>query len=133
MITRALGGRAAEEVVFGPDEIDSGAESDIQQLTRIIRFMVTQVGMSSLGLVALDTEEKDYSEEVAASIDRQMRSIVKSCYENALKILREHRQLMDILVEELIDKETLDGDEFRAIVDQHTQAKNLNNNNLISI
>jgi cell division protease FtsH len=117
-ISMILGGRAAEEVVFGPDEIDSGAGNDIQKLTKIARGMVTQVGMSSLGLVALNTDEKDYSEDVAAQIDRQMRSMVKGCYQQALDLLREHRHLMDILVEELIDKESLTGDEFRAIVER---------------
>jgi cell division protease FtsH len=117
-ISMILGGRAAEEVVFGSDEIDSGAGNDIQKLTKIARGMVTQVGMSSLGLVALNTDEKDYSEDVAAQIDRQMRSMVKECYQQALDLLREHRHLMDILVEELIDKESLTGDEFRAIVER---------------
>jgi cell division protease FtsH len=117
-ISMILGGRAAEEVVFGPDEIDSGAGNDIQKLTKIARGMVTQVGMSSLGLVALNTDEKDYSEDVAAQIDRQVRSMVKECYQRSLDLLREHRHLMDILVEELIDKESLTGDEFRAIVER---------------
>jgi cell division protease FtsH len=121
MITMILGGRAAEEVIFGPDEVDSGAADDIKKLTRIVRGMVTQVGMSSLGLVALNTDEKDYSEDVAAQIDRQMRALVKDCYQKAVQILRQHRHLMDLLVEELIDKESLTGDEFRAIVERETQ------------
>jgi cell division protease FtsH len=118
-ICMTLGGRAAEEIVFGADEVTKGASGDIQQLTQIVRAMVTQVGMSPLGLVALNTDEKDYSEDVAAEIDRQMRSIVKECYQKALDLLREHRDLMDILVEELIDKESLTGDEFRLLIDRY--------------
>jgi cell division protease FtsH len=123
-VTMILGGRAAEEIVFGQDEVDSGAENDIQKLTRIVRSMIALVGMSPMGLVAFDTDEKNYSEEVATQLDRQIRSIVKDCHQKALSILREHRHLMDILVDELIEKESLTGDEFREIVDRE-----LGNNN----
>jgi cell division protease FtsH len=120
MITVKLGGRAAEEIVFGKDEVDSGASSDIQSLTQIARWMVAQMGMSELGLVAMDTERQEYSETIAAQIDREVRKIVKECYEQAIDILQSHRNLMDILAEILIDKETIDGDEFRQIVDRET-------------
>ena len=120
MITVKLGGRAAEEIVFGKDEVDSGADSDIQSLTRIARWMVTQVGMSELGLVAMNTENQEYSEAIAAQIDREVRKIVKECHKQALEILQSHRWLMDILAEILIDQETIDGDEFRKIVDRET-------------
>jgi cell division protease FtsH len=85
--------------------------------------MVTQVGMSPLGLVALNTDEKNYSEDVAARIDHQMRTIAKDCYQQALALLSEHRDLMDILVEELIDRESLTGDEFRTIVDRYLNSQ----------
>ncbi|WP_310489247.1 ATP-dependent zinc metalloprotease FtsH, partial [Chamaesiphon sp. VAR_69_metabat_338] len=120
MITVKLGGRAAEEIVFGKDEVDSGASSDIQSLTKIARWMVAQMGMSELGLVAMDTEHQEYSEIVAAQIDREVRKIVKECYQQALDLLQSHRWLMDILAEILIDKETIDGEEFRKIVDRET-------------
>ncbi len=124
-ITMILGGRAAEEIVFGDDEVDTGAGSDIQSLTRIVRAMVSQVGMSKLGLVALDTEHKEYSEDVAAQIDREMRSIIKQCHQKARQLLEQHRWLMDILVDVLIEQESIDGEEFRRIVDrslnQHPQ------------
>jgi cell division protease FtsH len=113
-----LGGRAAEEIVFGKDEVTWGAGGDIQGLTRIVRAMVSQVGMSKLGLVALDTDHKEYSEDVAAQIDREMRAIVKQCHQKALHILEQHRWLMDILVDTLIEQESIDGDEFRRIVDR---------------
>jgi cell division protease FtsH len=120
MITVSLGGRAAEEVVFGKDEVDSGASNDIQRLTRIARGMVTQLGMSKLGLVAMDHEHQEYSESIAAQIDREVRKIVKDCHQQAVDLLQSHRWLMDILAEILIDRETIDGDEFRQIVDRET-------------
>jgi cell division protease FtsH len=119
-ITVYLGGRAAEEIVFGKDEVDSGADSDIQQLTRIARGMVTQVGMSELGLVAMNTDRQEYSETIAAQIDREVRKIVKECHQQAIELLQSHRPLMDLLADILVDKETIDGDEFRQIVDRET-------------
>jgi cell division protease FtsH len=118
-VTVFLAGRAAEEVVFGSSEVSNGATSDIQQLTRIVRSMVSRVGMSSLGLVALNTDEKDYSEEVAAQIDREVRKIVGECHAKATSTLQEYRQLIDVLVDTLIEKETIDGEEFRQIVDKY--------------
>ena len=82
--------------------------------------MVTQVGMSELGLVAMNTENQEYSEAIAAQIDREVRKIVKECHKQALDLLRAHRWLMDILADILIDQETIDGDEFRKIVDRET-------------
>jgi cell division protease FtsH len=120
MITVSLGGRAAEEVVFGKDEIDSGASNDIQRLTRIARGMVAQMGMSELGLVALDTEHQEYSETIAAQIDREVRKIVKECHQQAIDLLQSHRWLMDILADILVDRETIDGEEFQQIVDRET-------------
>jgi cell division protease FtsH len=128
MITVSLGGRAAEEVVFGKDEVDSGASNDIQRLTRIARGMVTQMGMSELGLVAMDTEHQEYSESIAAQIDREIRKIVKDCHHQAVDLLQSHRWLMDILAEILIDKETIDGDEFRQIVERETDRHGVKQN-----
>ena len=128
-ITGTLGGRAAEEVVFGKAEVTTGAQQDLQQLTEKARKMVTRLGMSDLGPVALEKfdgpkdplfdRDTEYSEEVAAKIDRQVRALVISCYERACQILRDRRELMDRLVELLIDRETIDGDEFREIVAEY--------------
>ncbi len=114
----SLGGRTAEEIVFGDNEVTWGANADIQQLTQIVRAMVSKVGMSKLGLVALDTDYKEYSEEIAAQIDREMRSIVKECHQKARQILEQHRWLMDILVDVLIEQESINGEDFRKIVDK---------------
>jgi cell division protease FtsH len=126
-VVSALGGRAAEDVVFGSDEVTTGALSDIERVTSIIRNMVTRLGMSELGPVALEKENNnfvgdetssgEYSEEIAASIDLQIRSLVMQCYNNARKLLENNRQLMDYLVDLLIEQETIEGDDLRKIVD----------------
>ncbi|MEB3336356.1 MAG: ATP-dependent zinc metalloprotease FtsH [Leptolyngbyaceae bacterium] len=127
-ITVYLGGRAAEAEVFGEDEIDTGAGSDIRGVTKLARQMVTFYGMSDLGPVALESPNNEvflgrdfmpraeYSEEVAAKIDRQVRAIAIRCYETARQLIREHRPVMDQLVEVLLEQETIEGDQFRQIV-----------------
>jgi cell division protease FtsH len=124
-ITVSLGGRAAEEIVFGKDEMDSGSSDDIEKLTKIARGMVTQVGMSGLGLVSMNTERQEYSEAIAAQIDREVRRIVKECHQQALGLLQSNRDLMDILVDILIERETINGDEFRQIVARETGKQDL--------
>ena len=132
-ITVALGGRAAEAEIYGPDEIDTGAGSDIRQVTALARDMVTLYGMSELGPVALESPNNEvflgrdwmarseYSEEMAAKIDRQVRAIAFHCYEESRRLIRENRHLIDRLVEILLDKETIEGDEFRKIVGQYVK------------
>ncbi|BAU08789.1 MULTISPECIES: ATP-dependent zinc metalloprotease FtsH2 [Fischerella] len=131
-ITGALGGRAAEDVIFGRDEITTGAGNDLQQVTNMARQMVTRFGMSDLGPLSLESQtgevflgrdwmtRSEYSEAIAARIDAQVRRIVEECYENARRIMRENRTLMDRLVDLLIEKETIDGEEFRQIVAEYT-------------
>jgi cell division protease FtsH len=132
-ITGALGGRAAEEVVFGRAEITTGAGGDLQQLSAMARQMVTRFGMSDLGPLSLESQQgevflgrdwmskSEYSESIAARVDAQVREIVEECYENAKKIIRDHRTACDRLVDLLIEKETIDGDEFRQIVAEYTE------------
>jgi cell division protease FtsH len=125
-ITVCLGGRVAEEIVFGDSEVSSGASGDIQSLTKIARAMVSQVGMSKkLGLVNLDPEEKLYSEEVATQIDQEIRNIVMQCHQRATEVLQAHRSLIDMLVDTLVERETIEGDEFRQIVDAYIAEKGL--------
>jgi cell division protease FtsH len=131
-ITVALGGRAAEAEIYGDDEIDTGAGSDIRRVTTLAREMVTLYGMSDLGPVALETPNQEvflgrdwgskaeYSEELAAQIDRRVRAIAFHCYEDARRIIRENRSLVDKLVEMLLELETIEGDHFREIVAQYT-------------
>jgi cell division protease FtsH len=132
-ITGALGGRAAEDAVFGDSEVTTGAGNDLQQVTSMARQMVTRFGMSSLGLLSLEGQtaevflgrdlmtRSEYSEEIASRIDGQVRAIVLQCYENALQIMRENRVVVDRLVDLLIEKETIDGEEFRQIVAEYAQ------------
>jgi cell division protease FtsH len=132
-ITGALGGRAAEEVVFGAAEVTTGAGGDLQQLSGMARQMVTRFGMSDLGPLSLESQQgevflgrdwttrSDYSESIAARIDSQIREIVEQCYENARKIIRDNRTACDRLVDLLIEKETIDGEEFRQIVAEYAE------------
>ncbi len=132
-ITVALGGRAAEAEVYGDAEIDTGASSDLRKVSSLAREMVTLYGMSDLGPVALESpnnevflgqnwnSRSEYSEEMAIKIDRQVREIAFHCYEEARRIIRENRALVDKLVEALLDEETIDGDEFRQIVARYTE------------
>ncbi|MBP0040458.1 MAG: ATP-dependent zinc metalloprotease FtsH [Roseofilum sp. SBFL] len=127
-ITILLGGRAAEEEVFGSAEVTAGAFGDIEQVAKLAREMVTRWGMSDLGPLALESEgnevflgrdlmtRSEYSEEIATQIDHQIREIAVRCHQQARKLLREHRPLMDKLVDILLDQETIEGDRFRQIV-----------------
>jgi len=131
-ITGALGGRAAEEVVFGDAEVTTGAGNDLQQVTGMARQMVTRYGMSDLGPMSLEAQQSEiflgrdytarseYSEEIASRIDGQVRAIVDHCYNESRRIIRENRTVIDRLVDLLIEKETIDGEEFRQIVAEYT-------------
>jgi cell division protease FtsH len=133
-ITISLGGRAAEVEVFGDAEVTNGASGDVQHVADLAREMVTKLGMSDLGNVALELDgdrevflgrdwgsRSDYSEEMAVKIDQQVRQIVMHCYEDARRTIRDNRVVMEKLVELLLEKETIEGDEFRAIVEQYKQ------------
>ena len=132
-ITGALGGRAAEEVIFGGAEVTTGAGGDLQQLSGMARQMVTRFGMSDLGPLSLESQQgevflgrdwttrSEYSEAIACRIDAQVRMIVEECYSNAKNIMRDHRSLADRLVDLLIEKETINGDELRQIVAEYAE------------
>jgi cell division protease FtsH len=127
-IASALGGRVAEELVFG--EITAGASNDLQHVTRIARAMVTQYGMSEeLGprvygqkqeMVFLGreiSEQRDYSDAIAEKIDTEVRQLIDVEYERARQILTEHRAALDRVTAVLLEVETLDADEFVALVE----------------
>ncbi len=122
----ALGGRAAEMLVF--DDITSGASSDLENVTRIARAMVTRLGMSEeLGplvygqkeeLIFLGreiSEQRDYSEAVAEQIDREVRKLVDESFDQACKILKKYRSMLDAVAAKLLEVETLTREEFEAI------------------
>ena len=131
-ISGALGGRAAEHEIFGDAEVTTGAGGDLQQVSGMARQMVTRFGMSDLGPLSLESQQgevflgrdwttrSEYSEEISSRIDAQVRSIVEHCYDRSLKIVRENREVIDRLVDLLIEKETIDGEEFRQIVAEYT-------------
>jgi len=132
-IMGALGGRAAEDVIFGRDEVTTGASNDLQQVTGMARQMVTRLGMSELGPVSLEGQSQEvflgrdlmtrseYSERIASMIDHQVRGIIDGCYQETLQLIRENRVVIDRLVDLLVEKETIDGEEFRQIVAEYTE------------
>lgn len=132
-IMGALGGRAAEEVVFGYPEVTTGAGNDLQQVTSMARQMVTRFGMSNIGPLALEGQGSDpflgrsmgsssqYSEDVASRIDMQIRSIIQHCHDETVQIIKDNRVVIDQLVDILIEKETISGEEFRRIVAEYTE------------
>lgn len=128
LIATALGGRVAEELIFS--EITTGASNDLQQVTKMARSMVTQYGMSDeMGprvygdkqeLVFLGreiSEQRDYSDAIAEKIDREVREIIDIEYERAKQILIEHRETLDLVANKLLEVETLEAEEFVAIIE----------------
>nr|QCI08462.1 Cell division protein FTSH [Spermothamnion repens] len=135
-IMGALGGRVTEEVIFGNTEITTGASNDLQQVTSMARQMVTRFGMSNIGPLSLEAEDSnpflgrnmntsnEYSDEIAIKIDRQIQSIIKECYIKTLEIIKNNRIIIDKLVDLLIEKETIEGEELRTIIKTYTQIPN---------
>ena len=126
-ITMMLGGHAAEEVALG--EIYTGSSSDLKRATELCRKMVTQFGMSeNIGTIYLGSDQevfvgmefgqsREYSEEIAAKIDREVASILSKCYEQAKAILTEKKDRLDALVQALLKYETLNRAEFIAVME----------------
>ena len=125
-ITALMGGRAAEKLVF--NEITSGAAADIQQATRIARRMVIEYGMSSLGPLyfgpQIDLAEwgrsfikpAEISSQMQAQVDSEIKKIVDRCYRRARKLLQDHRQQLDRVAQKLLEKETLEREEFEKLL-----------------
>ncbi len=125
----ALGGRITEELIFGEEEVTTGASNDLQQVAKVARQMVTRFGMSDrLGQVALGRQqgnmflgrdivaERDFSEETAAVIDDEVRKLVDVAYRRAKEVLVSNRQILDTLAAMLIEKETVDADELQELL-----------------
>ena len=125
----ALGGRIAEEIVFGEEEVTTGAGSDLQQVARVARQMVMRFGMSErLGPVALGRQqgnmflgrdivaERDFSEETAAAVDDEVRNLVDQAYRRAKEVLVNNRAVLDELASMLVDKETVDAEELQQLL-----------------
>ena len=126
-IAMAMGGRVAEELVFGPENVTSGAASDIQQVSRIARAMVTQFGFSDqLGHIDYANEQQSYlgayqgpsniSPETQKKIDEEVRALVDEGYQAAKRILTEKRQELENLAQGLLEYETLTGPEIGRVM-----------------
>ena len=135
-IAELLAGRVAEAIIFG--DISGGASNDIQRATQIARQMVTQLGMSDvLGPVMYGSGQsevflgrdfssnKDYSEEVAAKIDAEIKRLLDEGYEKAKEILESHREKLDFIAQFLLMYEIMDGDQFAAAMDQNATVREL--------
>ena len=123
----SLGGRIAEELIF--DDITTGASQDIKQATAIAKSMVTKFGMSEkLGLINYDSDNDEvfvgrdfgtpvrgYGEEIAGTIDKEVKRIIDECYAKAKAIINEHRGVLDACAELLLEKEKITGEEFGAL------------------
>jgi len=126
-VTYALAGRVAEQLVF--NEISTGAQDDLDKSTRLVRRMIMEYGMSEeLGPVTYGEKEeqvflgrdisrqRNFSETVAHSIDREVRRIVDRCYHRAEELLKNNREKLDLIVNALLERETLKGDEFEVLL-----------------
>ncbi|MAV11960.1 MAG: ATP-dependent zinc metalloprotease FtsH3 [Cyanobacteria bacterium] len=125
----ALGGRVAEEIVYGEDEVTTGASNDLQQVASTARQMITRFGMSdTLGPVALGraqggmflgrdiAAERDFSEETAATIDKEVSELVDCAYKRATKVLVDNRAVLDELADMLVEQETVDAEELQELL-----------------
>ena len=130
-ITMILGGRVAEEIIYGKDKVSTGASNDLERVTEITKKMVTQWGMSDkMGAMTYGKSQehvfmgrdfgatRDFSEEIAADLDREVKSIIDNCYEQAKQLLCENRDMLDAIAKELLEKETLDEKEVDEIINR---------------
>jgi cell division protease FtsH len=139
-ITMTLGGRVAEELVYGIADITTGASNDLEKVTALTRRMVTAYGMSEkMGNMAYGKSDeqvfmgrdfghtRDFSEEIAADIDKEVKKIVDDCYEVARKLLSENRDMLEYIAKKLLEEETIDEKEFTVLMDQVINERNTNN------
>ena len=133
-IITTLGGRAAEQVVFGTPELTTGTSGDLQRVTSLARQMVTRFGMSNIGPIALEDdnnsqiflganmtpENNNYAESLADRIDDQVCKIINYCEQKSVEIIIDNRVIIDLIVEKLLDTETMEGTEFRELLSIYT-------------
>lgn len=130
-ITMTLGGRVAEELIYGKASITTGASNDLEKVTALARKMVTAYGMSEkMGYMAYGKSEehvfmgrdfghtRDFSEEIAADIDKEVKKIVDECYEDARKLLEENKDMLEYIAKRLLEEETIDEKEFVTLMDK---------------
>lgn len=136
-ITMTLGGRVAEELTYGKESITTGASNDLEKVTALARKMVTAYGMSEkMGYMAYGKSEehvfmgrdfghsRDFSEEIAADIDKEVKKIVDDCYADATRLLQENKDMLEYISKKLLEEETLDEKEFVALMDKIKNDRN---------
>ena len=130
-ITMILGGRVAEEIIYGKDNITTGASNDLEKVSALAKSMVTTYGMSEkMGNMAYGKEQehvfmgrnfgntRDFSEEIAADIDKEVKKIIDTQYELAKNLLTENKDMLEYIAKELLEKETLDDKEFEELMNK---------------
>ena len=119
-ILKALGGRAAEELVFGAEAVTSGARSDLQQATRIAKDMIYHLGMGpETGLMIYDTQNGPVSGELHAAMDREVREILERSYARVREVIQSNRPALEALADALLEHETLDGEDALRLLQAH--------------
>ena len=127
----ALGGRVAEEIVYGEEEVTTGASNDLQQVANVARQMITKFGMSDkIGPVALGraqggmflgrdiASERDFSEDTAATIDLEVSELIEAAYKRATKVLKDNRSVLDEMAGMLIERETIDSEDIQDLINR---------------
>ena len=130
-IKMILGGRIAEELIYGKDNITTGASNDLEKVSALARSMVQTYGMSEkMGNIAYGKDQehvfmgrnfgntRDFSEEIAAEIDKEVKQIVDEQYEQAKNILIENKDMLEFIAHALLEKETLDEKEFEDLMNE---------------
>ena len=136
-ITMTLGGRVAEELIYGPESVTTGASNDLEKVSNLARKMVTSYGMSEkMGNLTYGKSEehvfmgrdfghnRDFSEEIAADIDKEVKKIVDERYNVAKELLSSNRDMLEFISKALLDRETLDEKEFDELMDVVYQKRN---------
>ena len=136
-ITMILGGRVAEEIIYGKDNITTGASNDLEKVSALAKSMVTSYGMSEkMGNLAYGKEQehvfmgrnfgntRDFSEEIAADIDKEVKKIVDTQYQLAKDLLTENKDMLEYIARKLLEKETLDQSEFEELMNNIRRVRN---------
>ena len=136
-ITMTLGGRVAEEITFGKDAITTGASNDLEKVSEMARKMVTSYGMSEkMGNMTYGKDQehvfmgrdfghtRNFSEEIAADIDKEIKRIVDECYNTAKTLLSENKDILDYISKKLLEEETLDEKDFVALMEKVKSERN---------
>ena len=139
-IAMILGGRVAEELIYGKDNVTTGASNDLEKVSALAKKMVTAYGMSDkMGNLAYGKEQehvfmgrnfgntRDFSEEIAAEIDKEVKKIVDEQYDLARQLLSDNRDMLEHIAKQLLEKETLDEKEFEEMMNEVRSQRTFDN------